>query len=292
MFERLAMKHFPFFRVFLVSLIVAALVFYGGQRLLPSSAAPAKETRWEQVMKRGTLRCGYFMWPPFLERENGSGKVTGPIADIIEKMASNLSLKVDWVSEVDVAHAFLNYDRFDMICAPFTQNGLRARVSDFSIPLGYGGAYVWVREGDHRFDGALDALNDPAVKIAIMDGEMSDLLSQELFPKAQRVAMSQVGAGGQLIMEVVDGKADATITDAFSMALFQMSNPGKIKAASMTPVRVTNFSFPLPPNEYSFKNAVDIALREMVETGLIDRLLRPYEQGMARILRPAKLYQE
>lgn len=277
---------------FLSGMTAYAVVHFSCNNKNIDMAKPS--TRWEEVKARGTLRCGYLIWPPFVERNMNTGEMEGSTVAIVEKMAANLALKVEWSTEVDMAHMLSGFNKYDMVCSPLISNSFRARESDFTVPLGYIGTYAWVRQNEDRFGDSPVALNDPQVRIAVIDGESSQEVAKEDFPKATLITLPHVAAGGQLMMEVAGGKADVVLTEAFSMELYEKGNPGQIRALSKTPVRLSALAFPLPPNEYEFKRVLDIALGELQETGMIERILRPYENedGMAKILLPAKLYRD
>ncbi len=251
-----------------------------------------KETRWEKIKKRGTLRCGYFLWPPVQVKDPNTGKMGGSIPAIVEEMAKQMNLKVDWVEEVDFAHMLSGYDRYDMICSPLTQNGARARETAFTMPLGYGGMYLFSRKDDHRFDADIMKINDPSVRITTLDGEYSTIIAAEDFPKAQTVPLGQLGAGAQMMLQVSSGKADIAITDLFSAQTFIESNQDKVKLVSDNPVRVFSFSFALAPDDFALKEAMNAALSNLSEIGFLNRSFKTSERGIAKLLRLATPYKE
>ncbi|HBM91100.1 MAG TPA: hypothetical protein DD400_04405 [Rhodospirillaceae bacterium] len=283
------MKFYQLVLVVVLSCLTAFSTSYFMSNKTENTSAE-KETRWEQVKKRGTLRCGYFVWPPFVVKDPNTGKMQGSLVEIAEEMGKQMDLKVTWTEEIDFAHMFSGYNRYDMICGPITQNGLRARETDFTVPLAYGGLYAFVRKDDNRFNDNVKAINDEKVRISMIDGEYSSILASELFPKAQTVPVSQLASGAQMILQVSTGKADIAITDVFSAQAFIDNNPDKIKMASKTPLRVFSFSFPLPPNELSFKAAVNATLTNMNETGFLDKMYSKAEKGIAKLFRLALPY--
>ncbi|MGE0109530.1 MAG: substrate-binding periplasmic protein [Bdellovibrionales bacterium] len=285
------MKPLQFLSVLLLSAAVAfGTVHFSGAP--QTASAPQKETRWEQIKKRGTLRCGYMVWPPFHMKDPNTGEMTGIMPDIMEAIASQLGLKLEWTEEVDYAHMFSGYNRYDLACTPVTSNGSRVRETDFSRDFGYTGLYGFVRADDSRFDNDITRLNDPSVRVSLIDGEYSNIIVAEDFPKAQPVAITQMGNGSQMILQVATKKADFAITDPFSGQGFMENNPDSIKLVSKKPIRVLDLSLPIPHDEPAFKAAVDVTISNLSRIGALDRIYRRYERGIAKVIRVAKPYQE
>ena len=55
-----------------------------------------KETTYERVMRTRTIRCGYFVWPPFLTKDLNTGALSGLNYDVAEEMGKLLDLKIEW----------------------------------------------------------------------------------------------------------------------------------------------------------------------------------------------------
>ena len=276
-------------------LLSFAVAFATGKVVAPKEGITqpiVKETRWEQVKKAGVLRCGYAVWPPFLSKDPNTGKISGIAPDIMNALGEKLSLKIEWTAEMNWGDLFSNYNRFDVVCMPHIRTGGRARETDFTSPIGYLPLFVFVRTGDTRFDNNYAALNKPDVKLAVTDGDISDVISRAQFPDAEKVAVTQMASGAQLIEEVAVKKADAVITEPFSLESYMANNPNKIKAAAGEPLRTLSMAFPLPPNEPAFKNMIDGALAELFDTGIMDSIFTHYETGSAKVLRIAKPYQQ
>ncbi len=61
--------------------------------ILLSSALPAvaqekmKESAYERVMRTGTIRCGYFLFPPLAVKNPNTNMLSGITADIFNKIS-------------------------------------------------------------------------------------------------------------------------------------------------------------------------------------------------------------
>lgn len=169
----------------------------------------------ERILKTGIIRAGYIVYAPFVIKDVATGKLSGFGYDFAQKLASNMGLKIEWVEEVFFGNAFegLNTGRYDVVIANLWPNATRARVGDFLDPLYYSGLCVYARPGDHRFDN-LNAINDPAVKISTIDGEIAEMVAAMRFPRAKLFSMPQSTEYSQLLWNVVYGKADVAFADA------------------------------------------------------------------------------
>jgi polar amino acid transport system substrate-binding protein len=234
---------------------------------------------YNRVIAAGKIRCGYVVYPPGLIKDPKTGKFSGISYDAVEQAAKNLGLKVEWTEEVGWGAMIegLQADRYDAICSPVWANTTRGKLVDFSIPLFYSGIGAYVRSGDTKFNN-LKALDDPNIKIATMDGEMSDIIAQAQFPKAQKVSLPQNSDVSQLLLNVSQNKADVTFVEPFFGAGFMKTNPGALKnVALQKPLRVFGNTMMFKRGETEFKQMMNAAFEELLNQGYIDELISKYE---------------
>lgn len=255
--------------------------------------AAEKESAYDRVMRTGTIRCGYYLWPPALVRDPNTGRMGGFGVDLFEEIGRQLSLKIEWAEEVGNDTMFEGYEtgRYDLLCAPVVPTPARARVADFTKPFLFAQYRMYAKAGDTRFDNHFEAANDPSVKYALLDGEFGAILRTELFPKSQPVALPAMSSPAELIMTLATGKADVTITDPVQFLLFNRENPGKVREVKGPPVRVSSLSFSVPPGEERLKNMLDVTLDNLQETGFVDRVLKQAPEYDRTLLRPVKAYE-
>ncbi len=258
-------------------------------------ACPARAGEvYDRVMESGKVRCGYFTWPPFLEKDVNTGEMSGIVVDVIEEIGRRLDLEVEWTEEVSFAAMFEGFrtGRYDVMCGPVSPTPARARVSDFTMTLGFGAEYLYARADDTRFDNNLAAINDPAVKFASFDGEYSAVIAQEEFPKAQNVSIPHLSEPSQLLLAVTTGKADVTATDPVIGLAFIRNNPDKLKVIEGGPVRFVPFAFGLPVGDYELKRLIDITIEDLHINGFIDRAYQQNPEYDATLFRVADPWKE
>jgi polar amino acid transport system substrate-binding protein len=240
-----------------------------------ASSSNTGTTAYDRVMERGTLRVGYIVTSPYIFKDSAKGTLSGPFYDLTEELGKSLSLKVEWVEEVNLTNMStgLETGRYDMVATPLWRNGARARAVGFSIPLFYSTVGAYVRADDNRFDGRLDKLNAPDIHIAAIDGEMSGEIAKTDFPKALVDAKPALTDYSQILLEVASGKADVTFYDQLLADRYLTQNPGTLRKLSGDPIRIFADCFILPKDEYAFNEMINASLTELVENGALDRAL-------------------
>ena len=253
--------------------------------------APTAKSTLEQVASSGAIRCGYVAYPPGLIKDPNTGKISGIFPDVLEQAAHNLGLKVEWTEEVGWGTMVegLKAGRYDMIGSPVWPTSQRVRVADFTDPIYYGGAEAYVRPDDNRFAKGLAVLNAPEFRIATTDGEVTDAIARQDFPKAQRVSLPQLSDLSQLLLTVADGKADVTFAEPHVAYEYMKHNPGKLKPALPgQPVRLYPNTMMLKQSDYAFRRMIDLAIAELQNNGVVEKILLKYEPFPGAFYRNAK----
>lgn len=248
---------------------------------------------FDRVMKTNTLRCGYYVWPPFFTVDLNTKKMGGIGYDLTEEIAKQLGLKVEWVSEVSIDTMFEGYrtGKFDMICPPNAATPTRARVSDFTLPIGYQILNLYAQVDDKRFDHHFEKINNKDIRYAALDGELGSIIAQDIFPLVQRVDVLQMGGDTNVLMQIATGKADVAAVDALTAMAFMKNNPGKVRLVEGGPVRAVPLNISVPLGEEKLKSMMNITLQLLVDNGFVDRVFKKYPGVDQGLLRMAPLYQ-
>jgi len=280
-----------FTNIILVMVLSAASAFAVTHYAGPvSQTAQVKETAYQRVMRTGTLRCGYFLYPDFLERDVTTKKFSGFAYSIMQEIGVRLNLKIDWAEEVGFANAFegLKSGRYDAICVPFYMTPGRARASEFTAPLLYAPYYAYVRAEDTRFDNNLGAVNDPSVKVTVLEGEMSQTVKNEDFPKAGLLSLPNMTDISQVLLQVTIGKADVALTEPSTAQAFINKNAGLLKRVAGPPVRMQPAGLSLPVGEEELKSLLNTTIETLHSTGFLERLFIRSEKDKDFYFLPAQ----
>lgn len=251
------------------------------------------ETLHEKVMRTGEIRCGYAMWTPVFYKDLETNKLSGMFYDMMEEVGSRLDLKIVWAEESGWGTIVegLKTNRYDMICSALGQNSARAKFIDFGAAVFYTPIYVATKIDDTRFDSGISVLNDPAYTISVLDGELSEVTSRQVFPKANTVSMSQMSDYSMLLKEIETGKGDITLVDPSTFRSYEKTNPGKLKMVTEHgPVNIFPATVGLPHNEMAFNKMINVTIHELLNDGTIERIIQKYEDYPESFVRVAKPY--
>lgn len=270
------------FKALLGALIgaVLALVVAGYANIGTPAATAKKETAFERVQRTGELRCGYFSWPPYVMRDPNTNELTGINVDYVNAIAAEMGWKVVWAAEVGAGDvvAGLDSDKYDMMCASLWTDGPRAAALTLTQPTFYTAVFAFVRTGDTRFDGDLNKLNDPAVTLAVMDGDITSTLAKNNYPRAKTQALPQNADGAEVMMLVSTGKADAAIVGQAEVDHFNATNTIKLqRVAGVGAAYIFPEVLAVKSGEHQFKAAVDAILLRLNDNGLGQKLLAKYK---------------
>jgi ABC-type amino acid transport substrate-binding protein len=221
-------------------------------------------------MKSNTIRCGYYVWPPFFSVDLKTKKMGGIGYDVTEEMAKQLGLKVEWVAEVQIDTMFEGYrnGKFDMICPPNGATPSRTRVSDFTIPIAYLKMNLYAQIDDKRFDHQFGMVNNKDVRYAALDGELGSIIAQDLFPLVQKVDVLQAGGNTNVLMQIATSKADVAVVEAMTAMSFINNNPGKIRLVEGGAVRAMPLNISIPLGEEKLKSMINITLQSLIADSL------------------------
>jgi len=257
---------------------------------LPAVAAE-KESAYDRITKTKTLRCAYTTYPPFISKDANTGKMSGLFYDLTNELGRQLSLKVDWVEEVgsDAIFEGLNTGRYDAVCAGYAATPARTWGGDFLKTMIFVPFEMYVRADEKRFKTTED-FNSPDVTLATMDGEMSQIVANEFFPRAKQASVSGLTPGADRMMMVAAGKADAVPIDAPIGREYMDHNPGKVKLFGGKPLRLEGSTLIIPHNEFALKSMMDTAIDSMQWNGVTERILNKYAKYAGSFLLPVQPY--
>ena len=256
--------------------------------LLSTSHALADESAYERVIRTGTIRCGYAVWPGLVEKDPNTGALSGFFVDFMNELGRVTELKIEWSGEYgwgDFIEA-INANKIDAMCAGIWTNPLRGKFVQFSEPVAYQAVVAVVRENDKRFDADITKLNDPSVKLVVADGESALTVATTDFPKAALFSLPQRTDAAVMLTSVIHKKGDATFVDIFTAKDFQAKNPNQIRIVPAPfPQRVFGITVAIGMNELAFKSLLDNAVRQLLWMGKLEELLKKNERVPGSYLR-------
>ena len=259
----------------------------------PAQSQSELESLFERVNRTGVIRCAYVVYPPSMIKDPDSGELSGVSVDVMNKVAEDLGVSLEWTEEVGWSTMIegLQTGRYDLVVSGIWPNASRARRVDFSVPLFYSGIGVYVRAGEHQLAPDLSNLNEPSVRIATIDGEMSDIIATSQFSKAKRVSLPQLADVSQLLLNVVQQHADVTFVEPAIAYAFEQNNPDTLRnLRPQEPIRVFGNTVMFRAGEYAFARMLNIAIDVLINSGDVERIIARYEPVAGAFYRTAHPY--
>lgn len=255
--------------------------------------ARGQESLQSKIVKAGTIRCAYWIVPPEFDKEPNTGRFSGIAYEIMEEVGKALDLKIEWTEEVSLSTALsgLQTRRYDAVCSSIWDRADFGKQADFSIPFMYTPVATFVRANDPRFDENASRIDDPDVTIATMDGENSQIVARQSYPRAKTFSLPETSHVSLMLESVATGKADVAFTYPGNFFLYDKNNPGKLKIIHKDmPVKAFGSTIMIPQGEYELKRMLDTALSEILNSGQVDRIIDKYESHPGTYYRIQKPY--
>ena len=177
----------------------------------------------DEIQARGELRVGMTLRFPPQSYLDDNQEPAGYDIEILKVMAEDLGVELEIIDqEFEALIPGLLASNFDMISSGMGNNPERAKAVWFSPP------YIAFQQlaavnVDAGID-SLDDLNEPGRRITALIGSTAADLVRNRFPEAELVELEQQPA----FLEVVSGRADATITESFLAFGLAQENPDDV----------------------------------------------------------------
>lgn len=257
-----------------VALSTAASVSILSQR---EKASVQSQPAFERIGETGTIRCGYAVATPWFMIDPKTGEKTGFTHDVVMKVADKLGVKVEWTEETGwgVAEAGLQTGHYDVMCGSVCVDAARNKAALFTKPFVHIPLVAMVRNDDHRFDGGLESIDDPSVKIGVKNGHVFEYTAKERFPKATLVYANDISDDTEFLEMLTARKIDIAFTGQSTADLYEKNNPGKVHSLE-EPVRYCNGAFMVPLGEYNLQQMLSNATEELNSSNAFEPIAKKY----------------
>jgi ABC-type amino acid transport substrate-binding protein len=149
------------------------------------------------------------------------------------------------------------------------------RVSFSRSYASFADASAIVRKGDSRFKSILD-LDKAGVTIAVRAGYTDQTFAADNLPSATLRAL-KVDDASQVFMEVIAGKADASLADSEQVKAFAAKHPTEVEARFIDPApSYIPAGLMYRQGDFVFGNFLDTALNYMDANAVFAHLGRKY----------------
>jgi polar amino acid transport system substrate-binding protein len=253
-----------------------------------SAAAPAQAQPaggyWQEIQKRGVLRCGVADAPPHVIRDAKTGTYSGTFVDLCREFAEKqLGVKAEMVDTTwDSIVAGLQAGRWDLALA-LNQNPKRAMAIAFSEPAWQFQITIVYDKSNPKMQPppkSLDDVDKEGVTLAIVAGTAQDQTLTGLIKKATITRLPDVDATR---LAVSTHRADALADDGDTDALFVATNPNRWVALAPAPaISKQGIAFGLRRDaSWADVQALNFFITEKAATGEIQRIGQAYIDKLA-----------
>ncbi len=229
------------------------------------SLAGDGDKTYNRVMKSGTLRCGYTIWPDALEADAEGKPVSGYYLDIMRKVGGELGVSVQWVHETawEKVGDELRDGTIDMHCGHVCVDAVTKKHLWWSLPFVHVPDYVFVKVSNDRFSEISD-LNNKSVTIAVIKNSAMDNAAKFYFRKARILYVKDLN---ELYEAVAEGRADASFAALHVIEKLMEIHDGAIRHLEK-PVRYCKGGFLYPlEGDGLLKRKVDTIIQNLIASG-------------------------
>ena len=252
-----------------VVLVVAAVLRFLFSRR-PNSPAPSPlppipraRPRLELIRERGSIKLGFFQYPPLICSDGNQcpGGIYGAVAN---EIFSKLGVSIEW-HQVNVGHAVasLQSGTIDCMVCVF-QTAERAKHADF-VSLLHTVTVTGVVRATNREIRTQADLHDPSVRVAVCQGEIAhEIATNVLQIPSARLQVLDTPNVENVCALVQSGVVDVALADGISCKRYlSSSNPSpKLRQIFLQhPLAMCFNGFMIPRNEPDFGKWIDDHVR-------------------------------
>lgn len=226
----------------------------------------------QAILARDVVRIGAVSAPPWYQKDLRTNEWTGLVPDLAQAIFTPSGIAIEYVdTQWGTAAAGLQADRFDLL-GGFNKTPERAKAVDFTRPIGAHKMGVLTLEEDLTRYRTWDDINDPAIRLAAIDGSAAVTLLQ---PKLTRTQWVIVPNSEALQLEVESGRANALLTNDIQMALY-IERRGRGHAVFPEPIQAQATNIGLAKDRETLRNWLDNRLEALDKDGTLDRIWAKY----------------
>jgi ABC-type amino acid transport substrate-binding protein len=259
--------------------VVAALF------VVASAMAPTAQARTlKDILASKKIRLGTIPYPPMTQMDPKTGKYSGLWIDGPTFMFEQLGLEVELVeTKWSTFPSGLQSDQFDVFIGGAFATPKRAAAVEFTRPVMYMGHSVTIRKEDAGKFKTMADLDKPGVTIATVLGTSGHEYMKQNFKQATIKALD-TGDLTQDSLEVLAGRADAALQDAFKVAQVVAMHPDKlIDLYRDRPFNLLPIAYALKGGNQDLMQFINTGLEWMDSTGKWQELAIPYKESLGGV---------
>ena len=235
-----------------------------------STAAGAAES---EALADGVLNVGTNAeFPPF-EYVDDNGEADGFDIALIKAIGEKLGVEVQVDNmEFDSLVSSIG-KKIDVAIAGMTVIDERQASVDFSTPYYMAVQYVILPEGSEI--ATADDLKGKAIGVQL--GTTGDILAEEI----EDATVSQYNKGLDAVNDLVNGRLDCVIIDKNPALVFESKFEGQVTAVdgAQFDFETEEYAIAIPKGDTALTDKINTALKEIIDEGSFDELVKEYIEG-------------
>ncbi len=243
--------------------------------MIGADARPGAAQTLQDIVSRGEIKIGFIPAPPGTIKDANTGELSGFYVDGIREIAKMMNVKAVFVETTwGTFVAGLQSGQFDMAIAGTFATVQRAMVVSFTKPIFYLGYGAVIRVNETRYK-SLDDMNTAETRIAVVQGGSAEDFARRNMPKAQIVTLAtgNLTAG---FVEVVAGRADVSLEDAFTINAFVAKQPTVKNLFADNAYNFTPIAWTVRRGNTDLLAVLNTGIDILTSTGRWDELARPF----------------
>ncbi|MGV6875240.1 substrate-binding periplasmic protein [Pseudochelatococcus sp. B33] len=228
----------------------------------------------DRIQRDKVVKIGYSLYPPLIDRDPKTGEMTGYFVDAANYIFGELGVKIEY-SELSFANliASIQSGAVDLSIADSFMTVRRAAAIDFTRPLLFVGESFVVRKDEERFS-QIEDLNQPEVKIAVLQGGSGAEFVRRALPNAQLIELNTTNKAAPFL-EVAAGRADAGLNDSTAAKRYLEQDPNA-KSLLKEPFNIHPSAWVVKKGEADFLNFVNASLNYLIFSGKFQEMAAQY----------------
>ena len=256
-------------------IVAASTLLIGAFRTQPSPAA-SKTSALTEIKKSGVIRIAVVPAPPVSSIDPGSHQPKGYAIDVIEAIARNAGLKVEYHSvDWTTVSASIASGETDIAVGPVFNTEGRAKEFSFTNPL-FAYAIVAVGTQDNARLQRYDDLFVAGVRVAVGRGGFDNEFVARNMSKAE-VATFPGDNPSVPMLEVMAGRADVALVDFATAQTFVKENPTLSILFDARPVALQYAGF-MTRQEWPLVEFFNVGLRNLELSGQLSTIDKKYQE--------------
>jgi polar amino acid transport system substrate-binding protein len=253
-------------------------VLAAGMGLARSGVPAAQAATAKEILSKKKIRLGVIPYPPMTVLDPKTQKFSGLWVDGPKYMYEQMGLEVELVeTKWSTFASALQSDQFDVFVGGSFATPRRAAAVEFSQPVMYMGHSASIRKEDAGKFKTMSDIDKSGVTVATVLGSSGHEYLRQNFKNAtvRTLDTGDLTAGS---LEVLAGRADAAVQDAFKIAQMVKQHPNNlIDLFGSTPFYVLPLAYAVAKGNSEFLQMTNTALEWMESAGKWQELAQPYK---------------